>query len=122
MAKKSDASKIPPSNNCDEVPIDRHKVYSCGQFFDALGIAHSETRSKYVRAGLPVFKIPGTDKKFIRGSDWYDFIGSAEFQLGSKWLDELRVVGWDEFDELDQQCLERIQAEKESGDENELDH
>ena len=55
--------------------IDRNKIYTEKQFLAAIGRNDSRTLSKYVNAGLAVYKPKGTGTAFIRGEDWFTFLG-----------------------------------------------
>ena len=69
MAAKKRQEAIPPQ------PIYCAASYTVDQFMDAVGIKDKRTLAKYHHAGLRICQVPGTDLEFIRGADWFDFIG-----------------------------------------------
>ncbi len=89
MAKKKAATKkedAKPDEALDDAqelsakgePIDPSKVYTFHQFRVALGIKDGRTVEKYGAAGLLIRKVVGTSEKFIRGIDWFEFLGRPE--------------------------------------------
>lgn len=65
-------------------PIDVNKVYTIAQFAAALGLIDVRTIKNYFDRGLDVRHVPGTQTEFIRGKDWYEFLGEDQY-LSSKY-------------------------------------
>jgi hypothetical protein len=82
-ATKQDAKPVEAADDAQELsakgePIDPTKVYTFHQFRVALGIKDGRTVDKYGAAGLLIRKVVGTSEKFIRGIDWFEFLGRSE--------------------------------------------